>query len=196
MEALFILDPAHGNDVSGKCSPDGRFHEWEWSRQFINRLMAKTESYGLQMVCLVPEAYEIGLSARVKRYNAFQTDAEKIMISIHSNAAGDGTKWMKARGFEVWTTKGETPSDEIATVFCNFLENYFPDLPMRKDMSDDDPDKESNFTVLTGAGYRAILTENLFQDSSADVELLLSSEFNDVLEICYLEAMKYIRDAL
>ncbi len=37
-----------------------------------------------------------------------------ILISLHVNAAGDGTKWMNATGWSCYTCKGQTESD-IAT---------------------------------------------------------------------------------
>ena len=33
-----ILDPAHGNDVKGKCSPDGTHKEYLWSREICKRM--------------------------------------------------------------------------------------------------------------------------------------------------------------
>lgn len=196
MKVLFLLDPAHGENTPGKRSPDGRFLEWQWSREFINLLLSHPNRGDLDMACLVNESNEIGLSARVRRYNEFETDATKVMISIHVNAAGNGESWMKGRGFEIWTTKGQTRSDQVAEIFGSQIKEFFPDLSFRADMADDDLDKESNFTVLTGTGYLAILTENLFQDNEADVELLLSSDFNNQLAECYLSAMRLVRDMM
>lgn len=47
-------------------------------------------------------------------------------------------------------------------------------MKIRKDMSDGDPDKESQFYILRKTKCPAVLTENLFQDNQEDVEFLLS----------------------
>ena len=96
---------------------------------------------------------------------------------MHNNAAGDGTKWLNATGFEIYTSKGQTKSDEFATIIFNNLKNDFPNMNARMDYSDGDPDKESNFTVLMG-NYYAVLIEWLFQDNKEDVKLLNDSNIN------------------
>ena len=37
------------------------------------------------------------------------------MVSIHCNAAGNGSDWMIARGWEAWTSVGKTKADKLAT---------------------------------------------------------------------------------
>ena len=36
-----ILGTAHGKNVAGKRSPDGKFQEWEYSREIVERLRAE-----------------------------------------------------------------------------------------------------------------------------------------------------------
>lgn len=49
-------------------------------------------------------------------------------------------------------------------------------MKIRKDMTDSDPDKESQFYILKHTNCPAVLTENLFQDNREDVKYLLSEE--------------------
>ena len=94
-----------------------------------------------------------------------------ILISVHCNAAGSG-QWMNARGWEAWTSVGETKADELAT--CLYREAEKAGFKIRKDMTDGDPDKEAHFYILKHTKCPAVLTENLFQDNREDVAYLLS----------------------
>ena len=38
-----------------------------------------------------------------------------IYVSVHVNGAGNGSQWMKARGWSAYTTPGLTKSDKLAT---------------------------------------------------------------------------------
>jgi N-acetylmuramoyl-L-alanine amidase len=76
--------------------------------------------------------------------------------SVHANAFGVES----AKGVEVWTSRGETKSDQLATLYYNQLNNL--GWPMRPDMADGDPDKEEDFTVLKETPMPALLTETGF----------------------------------
>ena len=83
---------------------------------------------------------------------------------------------MQARGWEAWTSVGQTKADKLATCLYESAERYLPGMKMRKDMTDGDPDKESGFYILKHTKCPAVLTENLFQDNREDVDFLLSDE--------------------
>lgn len=173
----YILDPAHGKNVAGKRSPDGKHREYLWSRWFIESILVDVRSkhydfkYPLQ-----DEENEIGLSTRKSIYNGIQTGKPKIVISFHNNAAGMGNKWMNARGFSAYTSKGQTKSDTFAEIMIDQFIKRFPNLRTRIETIDGDKDYEANFTVLMG-NYFAILLEILFQDNMEDVIVLNSPAF-------------------
>jgi len=65
---------------------------------------------------VVTENWDVPLSTRVSRINKWckQFGAGNcILISCHSNALGNG-KWMNARGWSIWTTRGQNNSDKLA----------------------------------------------------------------------------------
>ena len=69
---------------------------------------------------LVPETEDITLSERVRRINTHYQALGKqnvILISIHVNAAGNGSKWINATGWSCYTCKGQTTSDLLAESF-------------------------------------------------------------------------------
>ena len=171
-----ILDRAHGADVAGKRSPDGRHLEWLWSKERVAELKAALEAIGFTVYETVPEDTEPGLSERVSRANAFPGKI-KLLISLHNDAAGMGDKWMKASGVSVYTAPGYSKSDVAAECIMRRLMTKFPELKFRMDKSDGDMDFEKKFTVLMGK-YFAVLIEFLFQDNILDVALLRNSKYN------------------
>ena len=171
---LPIIDFAHGSDVAGKQSPDGRHKEYLWSRKVGKALAERLEQEGFEVAFTNTGDTEIGLSRRKEIANKLDTPrgGAKFLISLHNNAAGMGSEWCTARGFEIYTTKGQTRSDLFATVIFEQLQEDFPitdGYKHRTDPSDGDPDKEANFTVLMGNNYWGVLLEWLFQDNPYDV---------------------------
>lgn len=191
---IIILDNGHGLETLGKRSPDGVFREYRWCRDFVKLLKSKLEYWGYKVIELVPEEEDISLSARVNRANEIYTLHNNcILISIHNNAAGDGSKWYNATGWEAWTSEGNTRSDKLAEIF--YEEAELKGLKTRKDLSDMDADKEANFTILTKTKCPAVLTENMFMDSKKDLEFLNSEDGVKTLINIHLNAVRrYFED--
>jgi N-acetylmuramoyl-L-alanine amidase len=95
------------------------------------------------------------------------TDAD-LYLSIHSNAG-------RGKGFEVFTSEGQTKSDMWADRFIKQLKKDFPEWGMRTDTTDGDEDKEENFFVLKNTKMPAVLLELLFFDEESQA-LFLESE--------------------
>ena len=173
---IVILDNGHGINTPGKCSPDESLKEYKWNREFVDKLIPLLENEGYIVFKIVTEDEDISLSERANRANKIITKygaGNCAFISVHVNAAGNGD-WMNATGWEVYSTKGKTNSDKLAECLCNAcLEE---NVKLRKDVSDGDKDKESNFTVIYKTNCPAVLTENLFMDSKTDLEILKSEE--------------------
>lgn len=208
-----ILDSGHGNNTSGKRSPlidfaynknftsveNGRFREYRFNRRITKAAIPKLKALGFNVIELVPEENDISLSTRVKRINEYCAKygaGNCVMVSTHVNAAGSEDKWLNARGWSIWTTKGTTNSDKLATciyeaalahigndkTYTDQFINEKVQKPIRTDFSDGDPDFESNFTIIYGANCPAVLIENLFQDNKGDVQYLESHNgFNRIV---------------
>lgn len=178
---VVILDYAHGSDVKGKRSPDGRHLEWKWSRMVGKDIKFLLETLGYTVYESNTKDTEIGLTSRRK----FAEDLNvgkgqiKVFISLHNNAAGDGSKWMSARGFEIWTKKGQDLADDISDITFPIMNKWFPEMRMRKYQNKDGfMDKEGELAVLKANDVYSLLVEYLFQDNKEDVELLLSDVHN------------------
>lgn len=191
---VIILDAAHGIDVMGKCSPDGTHREYNWSRQRCEQLKEMLEPLGYTVHLNVPETTEPGLINRVKRANAFP-GTKKLLLSLHNNAAGNGIKWMSARGIEAFTTKGQTKSDVCATKILQALASKFHNLTFRQDWVDGDPDKENNWTVLMG-NYMAVLIEWCFQDNKEDVAILKDDVMNERFCQALVQAIEILNETV
>lgn len=165
-----ILDNAHGEDTPGKRSPNGEHREYLWSRNFNSRLAESLRAEGFDVIINNVEDEDISLAERVRRANS--VPGKNLFISNHNNAGGMGDDWYNARGFSVYTTRGETKSDILAEIFYQEYESTFPGLKTRRDESDGDADQEANFAVIRGANCPAVLIEWLFQDNKEDVRLL------------------------
>ena len=174
---LILIDNGHGHNTPGKRSPDGKFLEYAYNREIATRIVADLTDRGYNAQLLVPETEDIPLTERVRRINAHCNTLGKsnvILISIHVNAAGNGTKWLNATGWSCYTSKGQTTSDRIAECFYEAAKKNFPDRRIRTDYSDNDPDWEENFYILRHSLCPAVLTENFFMDNPQDLEFLQS----------------------
>ena len=172
-----LIDNGHGIQTKGKRSPDGTLLEYSYTRDLARRIVSILKAQGYDSELLVPEHDDIPLSERVRRTNAHCQALGKsnvILISLHINAAGDGTKWMNATGWSCYTCKGQTQSDTLANCLYEAAIKNFPGRRIRTDYSDKDPDWEENFYLLRKSLCVAVLTENYFQDCLSDVQFLQS----------------------
>ena len=174
-----LIDPGHGIDTPGKRSPDGLFREYLWNRQVADLILDRFMIMGIDASLVVTETNDISLSTRVQRVNRVCSKvgaSNVILLSIHSNAAGDGSKWMSAQGWSCYTSKGNTKSDAIAECLYDAFEAEFADRKIRKDMSDGDRDWEENFYVLEKSKCPAVLLENFFYDNREECAWMLQEE--------------------
>lgn len=192
-----LLDPPHGVNIQGKQSVDGRLREYKYGREIVAEVYKRLKAEGYDVDITVPEQTEIGLGERVNRINAWcdRLGSKNVcVVSIHNNAAGNGSKWMSARGWEAWTSKGQTQGDKLADCLYDAAEKVLkpliPDVKIRTDFADGDRDKESNFTILYRSKCAACLTENMFMDNKEDVDWLLSLCGRDAIVRLHVDGIK------
>lgn len=195
---LYIFDNGHGGIIdgvyqtAGKRSPiwdDGtQLFEGEFNRAIVKRLMKLCEAANIDCINLVDTNVDIPLSTRTSQANEIYRNTDKpcIYISIHANGFSDEA----AHGWEVYTSVGETKSDEIAEVLFNKAQAEFPTYTMRKDTRDGDSDKEANFYVLQHTAMSAILSENFFMTNESECRLLMSEEGRDRIAKIHFEMIK------
>ena len=183
-----LIDNGHGIQTKGKRSPDGTLLEYTYTRELARQIVKILKSRGYDSELLVPEDDDIPLSERVRRVNEICLTYEPscptptghpdvILISLHINAAGDGTKWMNATGWSCYTCKGQTESDRLADCLYKAAEQILKNQVIRTDYArDGDPDWEENFYILRHSLCPAVLVEQFFMDNKKDLAYLISDE--------------------
>ena len=169
-----FINPGHGGNDSGAVGKNLKEADVNmklalelYNRPWNNVLLSRWYGTGgLWKKNFASEALE-----RICRdANDWQAD---LFVSIHCNAEDSGV----ARGWEIWTTPGQTSSDKLATFIYSGVQNMFPYMKLRNDMSDGDVDKESNFYVLKNTNMMAVLIETAFISNSEDETLLGEPNF-------------------
>ena len=195
-----ILGTAHLKSTPGKCSPDGKFREYQYSRKVVAAIKANLKNLGYNVFVdiedddlNVTQSRELSLRCKVVN-DLCKLYKDCVYVSIHVNAASSDGKWHTATGWEAYTTPGKTKADKLATCLYNAAKKNFKDVKLRTDFSDGDPDKEANLYVLKHTNCPAVLTENLFQDNKSDVEYLLSDKgFNEIVKIHVEGILEYFK---
>lgn len=186
-----LIDNGHGFDTPGKCSPDKTFREWEYNRLIAKQVVAILVENGYDAELLVPEDNDISLKERVARVNNYCKtlgNKEVLLISVHCNAAGNGD-WKSARGWNCFTTKGQTESDIVANYLYAAAEKIFVGHKIRKDYQDGDKDWEYPFYICRHTLCPAVLVENFFMDNKDDLAYLLSDEGKEAIVKCHVEGI-------
>jgi N-acetylmuramoyl-L-alanine amidase len=196
-----ILDFGHGGiDESGRYTtapakmythPNGEVaYEGVLNREFGSFLLQCLGQHPeLNVVTTVSpyDSYDMPLHERVAIANQYNPK-ETIFVSIHCNAG-------KGRGFEIWTSRGQTKSDILAQdIYYNVRHVYSKQgIPMRHDMSDGDVDKESDFYVLRKTKCPSVLLEMGFFDRMEDLEYLKDPLFQgNVMSFVYTGILDFI----
>lgn len=179
-----ILDNGHGGMINniyqtkGKQSPKwakGILYEGVFNRLIVNGICEELKKLDIPFYKLVPEQTDISLTERVKRTNIFYNNQkDSYLISVHANAAPTNNT---GKGLEIFTSKGETKSDAIASLFINMLWNSEIGMEVRTDYSDNDADKESDFYILKYTNCPAILIEYGFMNHKEDYNKLMDNEW-------------------
>ena len=192
-----LIDNGHGIQTKGKRSPDGQLLEYAYTRELARQIVTTLKARGYDAELLVPEDDDIPLSERVRRTNAHCQAFGKsnvILISLHLNAAGYGTKWMNATGWSCYTCKGQTESDRLADCLYKAAEQILENQVIRTDYArDGDPDWEEKFYILRHSLCPAVLTENFFMDSLYDRDFLLNEAGKQAIVDTHIEGIiKYL----
>ena len=167
---------------------NGWFYEGVKNRTYGWRVMELLREAGVNVIEVSHPYEDNSLASRVNIANEYHKNVMPgIYVSEHSNAAPGN-----ARGFSVWTSIGETKSDELAEKFHQMYEIEFEQyhnprkIYAREDLSDGDHDYEANFYVLSNTVMPAVLMENLFFDHPQDANALISQNYKE--RYCKLQA--------
>lgn len=199
---VVIMDYGHSkvDPLNGKRSPDKSFYEWEFNRLLGRRITNRLRGMGITVFEVVSESEDdkkVTISQRATRANEIcdkYGTANCMYVSIHSNAAGNGTQWMSARGWSVFVSKNcSQASKDLAGCIFDAVEKE--GFKMRKPLPSQKYWQE-NFTVIYKTKCKAVLTESLFYDNKEDlamlkdetyIQKLLNAHVNGILKYMGIE---------
>lgn len=200
MEKKFIvLDCGHSEQTGGKRSPDYRFREYQYNRRLGKEIGKRLTQLGISW-CFTydtEDAVDLSLTERANvanRMSKLYGAKNVVLISIHHNALGKGKEgeWYDAKGWSVWTTKGNTVSDKYAEImYQSARETLIPlGRKVMKEMSDGDGDYEKNFTVIYKTVCPSMLIEYGFYTNKEEMEWMMTDEALDAYATLTVNAIK------
>ena len=191
-----LIDNGHGVNTPGKQSPDGRLREYAYTREIAKKIVKCLQCKGYDAQRIVEEETDVPLSVRCKRVNEIckQVGTKKVLlVSIHINAAGADGKWHDARGFSAHVGLNASSKSKM---LAQYLWNEAIAQGLKGNRSvPAAPYIAQNLAICRDTMCPAVLTENLFQDSKEDVELLLSEDGKEKVTATHVNAIvEFIKD--
>lgn len=196
---IYLLDAGHGGMINGQYVTPGKrspvwknglqYFEGVGNREIRNIISKKLDKLNIDYHFVTNGPLDINLNTRVAIINdyckAYNID-NCVLLSIHSNGASE----QRAHGWEVYTTRGQTKSDSLATILFEEAKKLLPNTSFRKDLSDSDPDKEANFYIIAKSKCRAILSENLFHTNPYECQkILMTKEGKETIAQIHVNAI-------
>lgn len=186
-----FLDAGHGGMVNGKYTTPGKrspvwsdlpqLFEGVQNRAIVSLLKVKLTAANIKFTDVVNSENDISLKARVSKANSiYCKDKSGIYLSIHADAAGNGTQDYPATGISVFTSPGQTKSDILATKVFSALDKKIGNATKKRtDYTDADADIEAKFYVLTATTCPSILCELGFMTNRKECELMQTAKWKE-----------------
>ncbi len=209
-DVILLFDPGHGKDwhTSGKCSPvlnddefnvddetvyNMRLREGNFNRLIVNKLVSMFNNINVDARNIVPEDDNISLKTRVDRANKIAKENKNklvLYISVHANAAGNGSEWKNARGLSVHVcNKCSTNSKLLAqSIYRAAMPKFKGNRSVNSECL-----WYNDFYVIKYTSCPAVLIENLFYDNKEDIKILISKEGRDeIAQYIYMGICNFI----
>lgn len=195
MKQLTIyLDSGHYPEQPGKRSPklpDGRrFFEWEANYKICLEIMRMAIAEKLTYINypIKPQMAEARtIERRAIHYNYItpRRPGDALIVSVHSNAAGNGVRWHPAHGIETYYWHTSRTGAACATIFQNHLVRSFL-------WADRGIKPTSTLALLRLCKAPVVLTETGFFTNSGQVLEMLKPEYIITTASAHLAAIKEI----
>lgn len=202
-----IIDAGHGGIVDGQYVTPGKHYKFNDGTVIyegvVNRAIGRLLAERLKIAGIpffqptLETESDIDLKERVQQANTlFQVNRNCYFLSIHSNSSSNATQGdgNKSRGFEIYTSIGQTKSDELANIASKWYKSLFPEFVFRENKTDEGEfqNKEKAFMVLTKTQCPAFLVENLFYDNKNEAMFLLSENGQKRIADCLFQIVQEI----
>jgi len=200
-EYHYLIDNGHGGlidgvyQTAGKRSPmDPETGEvlYEGVNNRINARLIVNELKRMRISAslLVPEAEDISLAERIKRANDEQKKRKCILLSIHSNASGNGKDWANAKGISLHiANKRSKTTDILASIMEDEFKQDFEGLTRWRGVKFDD------FYMTRKSSSPSILCEIGFHDNLEEARKMVTDEWRNLLVKSISHAIIIFEDA-
>lgn len=196
---LVLIDAGHGGiDTHGKYTtapakmyqhPHFTFFEGVYNRQVAKKLAEKLQAENIDFEFVHDEVKDLSLTKRCEFVNKMAKERKCIVFSIHANAHSN----LNANYFSVWTSKGQTESDIIASTLFDELKKEFPNEKFSTQNNDGDNDFEENFAMVAKTICPAVLSENGFFTNEVQATKMLTDEWQEKVAKAHFQTiLKYI----
>lgn len=174
---LIGIDNGHGIGCPNG-SPDGRLKEWSWAREIASEVYAQLKSLGYDVTMITPEQRNVPINTRVARVNKLchlYGEENVLVVSIHADAQGNGSRWRDAYGWSAHVA-------DTASAKSRQLANCLFDVAMAEGRLVRKPTQwqkyweRNDVGILTRTLCPAVLTESGFMTNAEECEWLLSDE--------------------
>ena len=158
------------------------FYEGVNNRIVGNMVKDALEDLGHEIIETAPSWIDIPLWQRVEHAN--QTGAD-FLISIHSDANGNGREWDSANGIGTWISKkASTNSHKLADSLNNALICNFDGVAKNRGI------KKANFAITTNTNMPAVLLELGFHTNFEEVQKMVTDEWRALIVKSITEAIE------
>ena len=184
------LDPSTGKYVTAgkRMVKDGiEFYEGVNNRIVGKQLVEALKAKGLDAELLFDHWKDLSLGTRVNLANDlyYKNNKKVFLISIHSDAAGNGKEWHSAKGITTFIyDKAGRKSQEFARIINNELICNMFDLTTNRGV------RKANFQILRETNCPAVLLELGFHTNKEEVQKMLTDEWRSkivtsIVDACY-----------
>jgi len=190
----YLIDAGHGGWLVDDNHPDGHYPTagkrspkdpetglcliYEGVNNRINAKMIVKELRRMRISAslLVPEEEDISLGERIKRANAEQKERKCVLLSIHSNASGNGKEWAKAKGISLHIAKNRSKTtDQLVSIMEDEFKEDFNQLTKWRGV------RINDFYMTKKSTSPSILLEIGFHDNLEEAKKMLTDEWRILL---------------
>lgn len=171
------LDPGHagGTTDPGAVNPNTGLQEADINLAICEKVEKYLTAVGYQVLLTRTKQEEPETDSLAYRCDFANNWEADLVISVHCNSAASE----QAHGTEIYTTMGQTEGDRLATLIVNQVIETFPNLQLRADWDDGDPDKERDFYMLRYTDAPAALLEMAFISNPGEAKMLADPDWQD-----------------
>ena len=169
------LDPGHGVETAGKCSPDQSYYEHEFNLDMAVRCKRILEHHGVEVTLTRSGLTDVSLGRRVTTANGIP--GLDLFVSLHSNASAEASGWSDACGYCIYTSAaGENAGRNRAAraILTRVKESGIKVLG-------EGLFHNISLYVLRNTNAPAVLIEHGFHTNRSEVELLKQDTYREKL---------------